>query len=79
MAFISSYKESLTGLIIPSSFLMSVSFPPKGLVTPGNGYVTEGKRTKMCRTGLSGDKFISSAARGSRDRYVGHRSQAMTT
>ena len=29
----------------------------KGLVTPGNGYVTESKRTKMCRIWLSGDKM----------------------
>ena len=29
----------------------------KGLVTPGNGYVTESKRTKMCRIWLSGDKI----------------------
>ena len=32
-------------------------FIGKGLVTPGNGYVTEGKRTKMCRIWLSVDKI----------------------
>ena len=44
-----------------------------GLVTPGNGYVTEGTGF-----GYPVTKFISSAARGSCDRYAGHRSQAMT-
>ena len=29
----------------------------KGLVTPANGYVPEGKRTKICRIWLSGDKI----------------------
>ena len=29
----------------------------KGLVTPANGYVPEGKRTKVCRIWLSGDKI----------------------
>ena len=29
----------------------------KGLVTPANGYVPEGKRTKVCKIWLSGDKI----------------------
>ena len=29
----------------------------KGLVTPANAYVPEGKRTKVCRNWLSGDKI----------------------
>ena len=32
-------------------------FVDKGLVTPANGYVPEGKRTKVCRIWLSGDKI----------------------
>ena len=45
---------------------------------PANGYETEGKRTKYAELGNSVTKFISSAARGSRDRYVEPRSLAMT-
>ena len=33
------------------------AFAPKGLVTTANGYVPEGKRTKICRIWLSGDKI----------------------
>ena len=41
------------------SFRAAVEFftvTVKGLVTPANGYVSEGKRTKVCRIWLSGDK-----------------------
>ena len=51
------------------------SLKDKGLVTPGNG----GQTYKICAEfGYPVIKFISSATRGSSDRYAGHRSQAMT-
>ena len=31
----------------------------KGLVRPANGYITEGKRTSICRIWLSGEFFLS--------------------
>ena len=33
------------------------SITSQGLVTPANGYVPEGKRTRVCRIWLSGDKM----------------------
>ena len=45
-----SYKPYIINLICSNLFHI-------GLVTPGNGYVTEGKRTKISRIWLSGNKI----------------------
>ena len=41
----------------PICFRFRGTVGSKGLVTPANGYVPEGKRTKVCRIWLSGDKI----------------------
>ena len=43
--------------IIKNGDIFTKSITSQGLVTPANGYVTEGKRTKVCRLWLSGDKI----------------------
>ena len=51
----------------------------KGLVTPGNRKLNGGQTDKKCADfGYPVTKFISSAARGCCNRYMGHRRQAMT-
>ena len=54
-------------------------FPTLRLGHTGERICNGGKTDKICAEfGYPVIKFISSAARGSRDLYVGHRSQAMT-
>ena len=64
------YQVSVYRTTGPLVALIPVSHAIKGLVTPANGYVPDGKRTKVCKIWLSGDKIYSSAAQSSRDRHV---------
>ena len=59
---VTPFASILKDIVVKSR--MAVRFPCqkvgldntcKGLVTPGNGYVTEGKWTKMCRIWLSSE------------------------
>ena len=55
--FMFQTDSSTNGCFYETSTWPKVFLKILGLVTPANGYVPEGKRTKICRIWLSGDKI----------------------